>query len=103
MISKGKLLQTCGVRHVLVALIFRLFYQVLSGIDRRIFSLYLANLLPYFVASGFLLETQREIEIVSLAPHYERVLLFLIGSVGLNFALEQQRSIVLGPHQQRDP
>ena len=48
---------------------------------------YVANLLPDFVASRLLLETECEIEIVSLGPDNEGLLLFLVRRIRLNLGL----------------
>ena len=53
---------------------------------------YRAYLLPYLVASGLFLETEGQVEVVALRPHDQRLLLFLVRRVCLDFGLEQERS-----------
>ena len=56
--------------------------------EKKMKSTYVANLFPDFVASRLLLETECEIEIVSLGPDNEGLLLFLVRRIRLNLGLE---------------
>lgn len=49
------------------------------------------------------LERQRQVKVVPLAPHDERLLLLLVGSVGLDLGLQEEGSVRLGPNDQADP
>ena len=55
--------------------------KILGEVHTRVLALHVADLLPNLIAARPLLEAESQIEVVSLRPHDESLLLLLVGGV----------------------
>ena len=68
----------------------------------RVLAEHLAYLLPYLVAAGLLLKAERQIALVRLGPHDERVLLTLVDNREQDDRVEQYGAVLLRLDHERD-
>ena len=85
------------------SVVLTVLHEVLGEVHAGVLALHGADLLPDLVAARPLLEGQGQVEVVSFRPDDQRLLLLLVGRVGLDPGLQQQRAVSLGPDDQGDP